>query len=107
MLPLCHSCHADLQPTAILLIAGMLILFLVLDFFQVLVLVLFLGGQVLVLILVLGGQVQEVLVLVLGGQVLVLVLVLGGQVLVNIPGFNKNKSCTRARLLAPADGVKV
>src|SRR6218665_644436 len=56
------------------------------DIFQVLVLVLVLGGQVLVL----GGQVQEVLVLVLvlGGQVLVLVLVLGSQVLVNIPAHH-------------------
>src|SRR6218665_3397604 len=43
------------------------------DIFQVLVLVLVLGGQVLVLVLVLGGQ---VLVLVLVGQVLVLILVL-------------------------------
>ena len=54
----------------------MLILVLVLmdslrTFFQVLVLVLVLGGQVLVLVLVLGGQ-----VLVLVGQVLVLILVL-------------------------------
>src|SRR6218665_1257627 len=45
------------------------------DIFQVLVLVLVLGGQVLVLVLVLGGQVL-VLVLVLVGQVLVLSLVL-------------------------------
>ena len=55
------------------------------DIFQVLVLVLVLGGQVLVL----GGQAQEVLVLVLvlRGQVLVLVLVLGSEVLVNIPEY--------------------
>src|SRR6218665_4037755 len=65
-------------------LAVVLVLVLVLkNIFQVLVLVLVLGGQVLVL----GGQVQEVLVLVLvlEDQVLVLVLVLGGQVLVSIP----------------------
>ena len=73
--------------------------------FQVLVLVLALGGQVLVLVLVLGGQVI-VLVLVLGGQVLVLVLggqvlvlVLGGQVLVSIPDRNTRNCFTSLREL--------
>src|SRR6218665_3096930 len=62
---------------SIICLAVVLVLVLLLkDIFQVLLLVLVLGGQVLVLVLVLGGQVL-VLVLVLGGQVHVLVLVFG------------------------------